>query len=72
MTFKDLRERAGFRNVSHLAAVSGIEVSTITKIEAGRVADPRYSTIAALADALGMTTAVVAKTIKQTALARVA
>ena len=66
MTFRELRKRRFDRAVD-LAAAAGIEPSTLHKIEAGRVPDPRFSTIKALADALGVTPEVVARAVRASA-----
>lgn len=56
MTVRRLRERAGFDTVAALAAEAKQNESTVTKIEAGMVPDPRVSTVQALAVALGVST----------------
>jgi len=66
MTFRQLREQAGLTQY-RLAKDSGVEQTTISQIELGKVRDPRWSTIAALASALDATPGTVANAIKQTA-----
>lgn len=65
MTFRELRESVGL-DQPQLAFRSGVHQTTISQIECGRVRDPRYSTVQALADALGTTAAVVVRAIEQT------
>jgi transcriptional regulator with XRE-family HTH domain len=62
MTFRELRERAGFNQVE-LAARSGVQQTTISQLDLGKVTDPRWSTIQALAVALETTPDVVARAI---------
>ena len=50
-----------------LAQLTGVEQTTISQIELGKVRDPRYSTISALATVLNATPGTVAKAIAQTA-----
>ena len=64
MTFKALREQAGL-NQPQLAARSGVLQSTISQLELGKVTDPRWSTVEALASALGTTPGVVARAIRR-------
>lgn len=66
MTLRELRERAGFRTTARLAAETGILHTTISKIEGGKVLDPRYSTVAALAAALRVSMPEVKRAIEQT------
>jgi transcriptional regulator with XRE-family HTH domain len=66
MTFRQLRQRSGFPTATALADAADQNVSTILKIETGRVPDPRYSTITALAAALGVEPAVVKRAITAT------
>jgi predicted transcriptional regulator len=63
MTFKELRERAGFRNQTRLALAAGVKQTTISQFELGKVRDPRWSTLKAVADALGTTPNVVIRAI---------
>lgn len=65
MTFRELRERAGFSR-SELAALIGVDPGTIRYLDTGHVADPRYSTVEALATAFNTTTALVMLAIRQT------
>ena len=41
-------------HLDELADVSGVSLETIYRISTGRIADPRVSTLSALADALGV------------------
>jgi transcriptional regulator with XRE-family HTH domain len=49
-----LREARGTRSMAEIAAVSGVPAETLRKIETGRIATPAFFTVAALADALGL------------------
>jgi transcriptional regulator with XRE-family HTH domain len=49
-----LREARGPRSMAEIAAVSGVPAETLRKIETGRIATPAFFTVAALADALGL------------------
>jgi transcriptional regulator with XRE-family HTH domain len=49
-----LREARGQRSMAEIAAVSGVPVETLRKIETGRTATPAFFTVAALASALGL------------------
>lgn len=71
MTFRQLRVRARLSQY-RLAQLSGVEQTTISQLELGKVRDPRWSTIAALAAALDATPATVANAIAVTAKHRVA
>ena len=51
---KQLREAAGMSQQA-LAVSAGLSISVITQLEQGQKADPRISTVAALAQALGVT-----------------
>jgi transcriptional regulator with XRE-family HTH domain len=51
---KQLREAAGLSQQA-LAAAAGLSISVVTQLEQGAKADPRVSTAAALAAALGVT-----------------
>ena len=66
MNFRQLRQHARISQY-RLAQVSGVEQTTISQIELGKVRDPRWSTISALAAALNATPGSVAKAIEQTA-----
>ncbi len=65
MTFRQLRKRAGQTGYG-LAKLSGVEQTTISQIELGKVRDPRWSTIEALAVALNLAPGIVAKAIAET------
>lgn len=47
-----LREARGDRTMADVAAVSGVSVETLRKIETGRIATPAFFTVLALASAL--------------------
>ena len=49
-----LREARGSRNMTEIAAASGIPVETLRKIETGRIATPAFFTVAALAASVGL------------------
>lgn len=49
-----LRRTRGVRSMLHTALDAGISPETLRKIESGRVATPAFSTIAAIADVLGL------------------
>jgi transcriptional regulator with XRE-family HTH domain len=65
MNFRQLRVRAGLTQY-RLAKVTGVEQTTISQLELGKVRDPRWSTISALAAALDATPGTVAKAIANT------
>jgi transcriptional regulator with XRE-family HTH domain len=50
-----LRAARGPRSMVEVAAVSGVPVETLRKIEAGRIPTPAFFTVVALASALGIT-----------------
>ncbi len=52
---RQLREKAGL-TVQELALASGLSIASIYKIEEGRRPDPQWSSIQALARALGVNT----------------
>lgn len=56
-----LREARGPRSMAEIAAVSGVPAETLRKIETGRIATPAFFTVAALADALGLSLAEIAR-----------
>ncbi len=66
MNFRQLREHARVTQY-RLAQISGVEQTTISQLELGKVRDPRWSTISALAIALNTTPGTVARAITQTA-----
>lgn len=47
-----LRQARGSRSMVEIAAVAGVPVETLRKIEAGRVPTPAFFTVVAIADAL--------------------
>lgn len=49
-----LREARGSRSMTEVAAVSGVPVETLRKIETGRIATPAFFTAAALAASVGL------------------
>jgi transcriptional regulator with XRE-family HTH domain len=71
MNFRQLRERAGLTQY-RLAKLTGVEQTTISQLELGKVRDPRWSTISVLADALDTTPAMVAKAIEHTTKRKIA
>jgi transcriptional regulator with XRE-family HTH domain len=50
-----LRSARGVRSMAEVAALSGVPVETLRKIETGRIPTPAFFTVAALAFALGLT-----------------
>jgi transcriptional regulator with XRE-family HTH domain len=56
-----LREARGSRSMAEVAAVSGVPAETLRKIETGRIATPAFFTVAALAAAVGLDLAEVAR-----------
>ncbi len=65
MTFRQLLHEAGMTGY-RLAKLSGVEQTTISQLELGKVRDPRWSTISALANALDTAPGTVAKAIAET------
>lgn len=49
-----LRRARGARSMLDVALDAGVSPETLRKIESGRVATPAFPTIAAIADALGL------------------
>ncbi|QUH02948.1 helix-turn-helix transcriptional regulator [Saccharopolyspora erythraea] len=49
-----LREARGTRSMIEVAACSGISVETLRKIEKGRIPTPAFFTVAAIAEAVGL------------------
>ncbi|MER7011799.1 helix-turn-helix transcriptional regulator [Saccharopolyspora sp. NPDC000359] len=49
-----LREARGERSMVEIAATAGISTETLRKIEKGRIPTPAFFTVAALADAVGL------------------
>ena len=49
-----LRQARGPRSMTEVAAVSGVPVETLRKIETGRIATPAFFTVAALAASVGL------------------
>jgi transcriptional regulator with XRE-family HTH domain len=52
-----LRQARGSRSMAEVAAASGVPVETLRKIETGRIATPAFFTVAALAEATGISLA---------------
>ena len=65
MTFRQLLRQAGMTGY-RLAKLSGVEQTTISQLELGKVRDPRWSTVAALAGALDTAPGTVARAIAET------
>ena len=65
MTFRQLLASAGLTGY-RLAQLSGVEQTTVSQLELGKVRDPRWSTISALAVALNLAPGTVAKAIATT------
>lgn len=49
-----LRQARGDRSMVEIAACAGVPVETLRKIETGRIPTPAFFTVAALADAVGV------------------
>jgi transcriptional regulator with XRE-family HTH domain len=49
-----LRQARGSRSMAEVSAASGVPVETLRKIETGRIATPAFFTVAALAEAVGV------------------
>ena len=49
-----LRQARGDRSMVEVAALAGVPVETLRKIETGRIATPVFFTVAALAAAVGL------------------
>ncbi|WP_436954243.1 helix-turn-helix domain-containing protein [Streptomyces sp. SudanB182_2057] len=49
-----LREARGERSMADVAAAAGVSAETLRKIETGRAPTPAFFTVAALAEALGL------------------
>jgi DNA-binding XRE family transcriptional regulator len=50
-----LRQARGPRSMTEIAALSGVPVETLRKIETGRIPTPAFFTVASLARVLGLT-----------------
>jgi len=61
-----LREARGERSMLDIALDAGLSPETLRKIESGRVATPAFSTIAAIAEVLGLSLDEVWATISPT------
>jgi transcriptional regulator with XRE-family HTH domain len=66
MTFRELRERHGFESGARLAKLAGVDQTTISHLDAGKVKDPRISTLERIAETLGVTTGAVMRAIRET------
>lgn len=64
MTFKELRRKARLSQ-AQLADAAGVDQKTISFIEVGKVRDPRYGTISAIAQVLGVTPAFLAAIVSR-------
>jgi transcriptional regulator with XRE-family HTH domain len=51
---RTLRKARGKRSMVEIAAASGISTETLRKIEKGRIPTPAFFTVAAIADAVGV------------------
>lgn len=49
-----LRDARGGRTVLDVALAAGVSPETLRKIESGRIATPSFQTVAAIADAVGL------------------
>jgi transcriptional regulator with XRE-family HTH domain len=58
-----LREARGDRSMVEVAACAGVPVETLRKIETGRIPTPAFFTVAALADAVGISLGQLAGTV---------
>ncbi|MDP9828881.1 helix-turn-helix transcriptional regulator [Kineosporia succinea] len=67
-----LREARGDRPMLQTALDAGVSPETLRKIESGRVATPAFTTIAAIAEVLGLSLDVVWAEINQTRGAQLA
>ncbi|GAT71201.1 helix-turn-helix transcriptional regulator [Planomonospora sp. ID91781] len=56
-----LRQARGDRSMAEVAAAAGLSAETLRKIETGRVPTPAFFTVAALAQALGVSLDVLAE-----------
>jgi transcriptional regulator with XRE-family HTH domain len=52
-----LRQARGDRSMVEVAALAGVPVETLRKIETGRIPTPAFFTVVALADAVGVSLA---------------
>ena len=60
-----LRRARGERSILDTALDAGVSPETLRKIESGRVATPAFPTVAAVADALGLSLDLVWAEVKQ-------
>jgi transcriptional regulator with XRE-family HTH domain len=68
MTFRQMREAAKLTQ-EQLALAAGIDQTTVSQIETGKVRSPQYATVSSLAKALGAATDDVAAAIAESAAA---
>jgi transcriptional regulator with XRE-family HTH domain len=69
MDFRALREKARLSQ-KDLALLSGVNQVTVSQLELGKVRDPRWSTITAIATTLNITPGALMKAIERTAAHR--
>jgi len=58
-----LRQARGDRSMVEIAALAGVPVETLRKIETGRIPTPAFFTVVALADAVGVSLVVLAASV---------
>jgi transcriptional regulator with XRE-family HTH domain len=58
-----LRQARGDRSMVEVAALAGVPVETLRKIETGRIPTPAFFTVVALADAVGVSLPALAATV---------
>jgi transcriptional regulator with XRE-family HTH domain len=58
-----LRQARGDRSMVEVAALAGVPVETLRKIETGRIPTPAFFTVVALADAVGVSLVVLAAAV---------
>jgi transcriptional regulator with XRE-family HTH domain len=66
MTFKQLRESHGFLTAAELARKAGVKPTTVSQLDLGKLRNPRYGTIEAIADALGVSPQMVMRSVRNT------
>lgn len=65
MTFRELRERHGYPSGAKLAKHAGLDQTTISQLDQGKIADPRYSTLEAIAAVLDLSIGAVMRSVRQ-------
>lgn len=65
MTFRELREQAGFRFGSDLASVTGVKQTTVSQLDLGKTPDPRWSTVEVLSAAIGVTPSALMQAVRE-------